>query len=159
MNKTIFSKLLCSLIIAFAQFILITPESYAAHSHYISLLKEMFLKVTVEKKAQAIPLYYDKDFKSISNGQSMSFEEFLKMHQAIYKTPIKYNVRYDEETLIEQGNKVAGRLYITTKLPKEKAKEIEVLLIAEYKNNKLYRMSELTYPEWSKMKAFQKVSR
>ncbi len=65
-------------------------------------------------------------------------------------------MRYDEKTLIEQGNKVAGRLFITTKRPNEVAREIEVILVAEYKDNKLYRLWELTYPDWSKMKTFQK---
>ncbi len=62
-------------------------------------------------------------------------------------------------TLLEQGNKVAGRLFITTKRPNEEAQEIEVMLIAEYKGNKLYRVWELTYPDWSKMKAFKKVAK
>lgn len=85
----------------------------------------------------------------------MDFETFLKIHSEVYKTPIQYKVRYDEQSFVEQGNKVAGRLFITTKKPNESAHEIEVILIAEYKDNKLYRLWELTYPDWSKMKAFQ----
>jgi hypothetical protein len=155
MNKNIFLKL--SLL--FAPLLLVIQASYAtpASSHYLSLLKEMFNKVTIEKNAQVISRYYDKNFESISNGKKMGFQDFLKIHQEIYKTPIQYSIRYDEATLLENGNKVAGRLYITTKRPNEEAREIEVMLIAEYKNNKLYRLWELTYPDWSKMKAFKKV--
>lgn len=116
----------------------------------------MFTKVTIEKNDKEIPSYYSKDFELYSNGKTMKFNEFLKLHQAIYKTPIQYKIRYDEKTLIEQGNKVAGRLFITTKKPNEVAREIEVILVAEYKNNKLYRLWELTYPDWSKTKVFQK---
>lgn len=115
----------------------------------------MFDKVTVKKSDQAIPLYYDKNFELYSNGKKMGFDPFLKMHHDIYKTSIQYKVRYDEETFVEQGNRIAGRLFITTKKPNELAREIEVILIAEYKCNKLYRLWELTYPDWSKMKAFQ----
>ncbi|KTD14124.1 hypothetical protein Lgra_0734 [Legionella gratiana] len=125
-------------------------------SHYIPLLKEMFAKVTVEKNAKVIPFYYDKDFELYSNGNTMKYQEFLQLHQAIYKTPIQYKIRYDEETFVEQGNKVAGRLFISTKKPNESEREIEVILVAEYKKNKLYRVWELTYPDWSKMKRFEK---
>lgn len=123
---------------------------------HITLLKEMFDKVTVDKNDNAIPLYYDKSFKLYSNGKNMTYDAFLQMHKNIYKTSIQYKIRYDDETFIEQGNKVAGRLFITTKKPNEPAQEIEVILIAEYNHNKLYRLWELTYPDWSKMKAFQK---
>jgi hypothetical protein len=126
--------------------------------HYVPLLKEMFTKVTIAKNAEAIPVYYDQGFELYSNGNKMTLNEFIHLHQSIYKTPIQYKIRYDENTLMEQGNKVAGRLFITTKKPHEAAHEIEVMLIAEYKNDKLYRLWELTYPDWSKMKAFQKVS-
>lgn len=141
------------------QLLLITKAAFAGQpSHYIFLLKEMFTKVTLEKNAKAIPLYYSEDFKLYSNGRTINFNEFLEQHQKIYQTPIQYKLRYDEETLIEQGNKIAGRLFITTKKPNELAREIEVILIAEYKNDKLYRLCELTYPDWSKMKAFKKIS-
>lgn len=127
-------------------------------THYIPLLKEMFTKVTQEKNDKAIPLYYDKDFLLYTNGNTETYEQFLKQHQAIYKTPVKYQIRYDEDTLVEQGNRVAARVLITTQQPKETARVIEVLLIAEFKGNKIYRLWELTSPDWSKMDAFKKFS-
>ena len=123
---------------------------------HIDLLKRMFDKVTVEKNDQAIPLYYDNAFELYSNGKKMNYDAFLQMHRNIYKTSIQYKVRYDEETFIEQGNKVSGRLFITTIKPNEPAQEIEVILVAEFRGSKLYRLWELTYPDWSRMKAFQK---
>lgn len=138
------------------QFLLATQTAIADQPRPIALLKEMFDKVTVEKNDKAIPLYYDKNFELYSNGKKMTLDTFLKMHRDIYKTSIQYKVRYDEKTFVEQGNKIAGRLFITTKKPNELAREIEVILIAEYKERKLYRLWELTYPDWSKLKAFQK---
>jgi hypothetical protein len=135
----------------------IAQNAIADRSH-ITVLKEMFDKVVVEKNDRAIPLYYDKDFELYSNGKKMNFDTFLKMHHDIYKTSIQYKIRYDEKTFIEQGNRIAGRLFITTKKSKDLAREIEVILIAEYKDSKLYRLWELTYPDWSKMKAFEKSS-
>jgi hypothetical protein len=46
-------------------------------------------------------------------------------------------------------------VWITTSRPNEAHKKIEVILIAQYKDNKIYRMWELTYPDWSKLPAFQ----
>lgn len=80
------------------------------------------------------------------------------MHKNIYKASIQYKIRYDEETLIEQGNKISGRLFITTTQPNEPAREIEVILIAD-KQDKLYHLWELTYPDWTKLKAFHKNSK
>jgi|GEM_PF-1490214 len=139
-------------------FFLIAQYAFADQpSHYVSLLKEMFTKVTLEKNDKAIPIYYSKDFKLYSNGKTENFGDFLRQHQAIYKTPIQYKIRYEDKTFIEQGNKVAGRLFITTQMPNEPSREIEVILIAEYRDNKLYRVWELTYPDWTKMKAFKRL--
>lgn len=155
MKKSTLSKIIY--FICLLQLLLATQATLAQQpSHYISLLKEMFTKVTIEKNSKAIPLYYHKDFQLFSNGKTMNLTAFLQQHEAIYKTPIEYKVRYETGMLIEQGNKVAGRLFITIKKPHESAQEIEVILIAEYKENKLYRLWELTYPDWSTMKAFAK---
>lgn len=133
-------------------------QTVIADQSHITRLKEMFDKVTVAKDARVIPTYYDKDFKLYSNGKIMNFAAFLKIHRDIYKTSVQYKIRYDDNTFVEQGNRVAGRLFITIKKPDERAQEIEVIFIAEYKNDKLYRLWEITYPEWSKLKAFQKKS-
>jgi len=138
------------------QFFLTASIAIANEPSRITLLKEMFDKVTIEKNDKAIPLYYDNSFKLYSNGKKIKYDAFLQMHRDIYKTSIQYKIRYDKETFVAQGNKVAGRLFITTIKPNEPSREIEVILVAEYKNNKLYRVWELTYPDWSKMKAFQK---
>jgi hypothetical protein len=53
---------------------------------------------------------------------------------------------------------VAGRLFITTQMPNEPTNKIEVILIAEYKKNKIWRLWELTYPDWSKFKNFKKIT-
>lgn len=88
----------------------------------------------------------------------MNFSQFLEQHQALYKTPIEYKIRYDTDSFLEQHDKVAGRMFITTKRPHEAAQEIEVILVATYKHDKLYRLWELTYPDWSQLKAFKKLS-
>lgn len=121
---------------------------------YLNLLKEMFQEVTVKKNAALIPHYYHKDFLLFTNEQQMDFATFLSSHEVYYKTPITYTCAYDEETFVAQGEKVAGRMWITTQLPNESAKKIEVMLIVSYKDHKIYRLWELTYPDWSTLSAF-----
>jgi hypothetical protein len=48
-----------------------------------------------------------------------------------------------------------GRIWITTSRPNEVPQKIEVILIAQFKNDKIYRLWELTYPDWSKLPAFK----
>lgn len=158
MKEKVKKHFLCRIIYSVCklQFLLISQTTLANQQpNYISLLKEMFVNVTIEKNDKAIPLYYDKNFQLYSNGKIMGYNEFLQLHRAVYKTPIEYKIRYDEKTLIAQENKVAGRLFITTKKPNEQTQEIEVILVVEYKNNKIYHLWELTYPDWSKMKTFK----
>jgi hypothetical protein len=122
---------------------------------YLDLLKEMFEEMTVKKNASLIAHYYHPDFVLYTNGSQIGYADFLKSHEDYYQTPIRYEVEYDEPTWLEQGNKLAGRMWITTSRPKEKATKIEVLLIAEYQDNKIYRVWELTYPDWSQLPAFK----
>ena len=123
----------------------------------IKLLKEMFQKMVLPKDASLIPKYYDKGFILYANGQEMDYRSYLELHESVYQTPIQYNVEYDEETFLEEGDKVSLRMWITTSRPNEPPQEIEVILIAQYKEGKLYRVWELTYPDWSKMPAFENL--
>lgn len=122
---------------------------------YIEKLKEMFNEMVIKKDASVIPQYYHPDFLLYTNDQRTNYKDFLESHLKYYATPIQYLVEYDEETLLEQRNKIAGRIWITTSRPNEPAKKIEVILIAEWKEDKIYRLWELTYPDWSKLPAFQ----
>ncbi len=121
----------------------------------ISKFKEMFEEMVIKKDASLIPHYYHPEFVLYANGKEMDYPAYLELHEEIYKTPITYKVDYDEVTLLEQDDKVAGRVYITTKQPNESPKEIEVILITQYKDDKIYRIWELTYPDWSQMPDFE----
>ena len=111
--------------------------------------------MVVKKDASLIPYYYHKNFFLYTNNQTTDYNDFLKSHEEYYATAIQYEVVYDEQTLIEQGEKVAGRIWITVTRPNEMSKKIEVILIVHFKDNKIYRVWELTHPDWSKMDAFK----
>lgn len=87
----------------------------------------------------------------------MDFQEIVNLHEKIYQTNIQYKIDYDEKTMIEEKSKVSVRMFITTSKPKEPAKELELILIASYKENKLYRVWELTFPDWSQDAKFKDV--
>ena len=117
----------------------------------------MFEKMVIPKNAALIPVYYHRDLLLYTNEQTTHYDEFLESHIKYYATEIQYLVEYDDATFLENSNKVAGRMWITTQRPNEPAKKLEVILICEYKDDKIYRVWELTYPDWSKLPAFQEM--
>jgi hypothetical protein len=44
---------------------------------------------------------------------------------------------------------------ITTKRPGEDASRIEVIFLAAYRQGRIHRLWELTWPDWSQLKAFE----
>lgn len=123
----------------------------------VKKLKEMFTKMVEGKKADLIPLFYHEDFLLFTNGLGINYEEFLRSHKEYYQTEIQYSVTYDEETLFESEDRLAGRVWITTQLPGQKPKKIEVILIVTYREGKIFRLWELTYPDWSKLPEFTSI--
>lgn len=112
----------------------------------IHLFKEMLEKVIIKKDASLIPFYYHTYFLFYVNDQVITYNEYLKLHQGYFATPIQYEIAYDEDTLMEQGDKVAGRIWITTRNPHESSDKTEIIFIVQYKENKIYRLWELTHP-------------
>ena len=113
----------------------------------------MFQEMVVKKNAAAIAQYYHPDFILYTNGQETHYTEFLKDHEEYYATPVTYHVEYDEQTFFEQHERVAGRMWITVS-----GKKIEVILVIQYKDGKIYRLWELTYPDWSQLPTFMTLT-
>lgn len=120
----------------------------------IKQLKAMFEEMVIKKDLSAIPRYYHADFRLYTNGEEMDYEAFLESHRKIYATPIQYKIDYDENTLLEQQDRLAGRIWITIITPHRPAVKIEVMLTVQFKDKKIYRLWELTYPDWSQLPAF-----
>ncbi|MCP5508637.1 MAG: nuclear transport factor 2 family protein [Chlamydiales bacterium] len=118
----------------------------------------MFQEMVIKKDASKIPDYYSKEFLMDSNGVTIDYDFLLESHRAIYTTSIEYLIEYQEDTFLQQDDRVAGRMFITTKRPNEAPKRIEVILIVQYLDDKIYRIWELTYPDWSKLPAFESMS-
>jgi hypothetical protein len=90
-----------------------------------------------------------------TNGQVTDYQEFLKQHIEYYATERTYQVEYDEDTLLEQGEKVAGRIWITVDVPGAPIKKLELILVIQYRDGKIFRLWELTYPDWSQLPGFK----
>ena len=90
-----------------------------------------------------------------SDRLSQSFAEFRDSHPKLYATAITYAVECDEQAWVEATDKVAGRVWITTSRPGERPTRIEVVLIAAYRNRRIHRIWETTWPSWRNVAALE----
>ncbi len=118
------------------------------------LFVEMFDRMVERKDASLIERYYHPEFQLFTNGTSQSYEDFAAGHRRVYATAINYAVRFDDDTWVVAGNRLAVRMWITTTRPDEKPTEIEVVLVAVYSDGRIHRLWELTWPDWSQLQAF-----
>ncbi len=106
----------------------------------------------MEKNFSAIPQYYHPELLLYTNGVRMDYATYLETHREMYASSVHYTLEYDEPTFLEQGDKMAGRLWLTTMKDSGPPKKMEVVLIVEFKDDKIYRLWELTDPNWTKEK-------
>ena len=121
----------------------------------IVLLREMFDRMVVAKNAALVPKYYHPDFRLTTNGQVQDYPAFAAGHDKVYATPITYQVSYDDEAWVESPGRVAGRMWITTARPDESPTTMEIVFIATFLDGRIHRVWELTWPDWSALKAFE----
>jgi hypothetical protein len=124
----------------------------------VALLREMFEQMVIAKNVELAELYYDPEFLMYSDGLSQDFAEFRESHRKIYETAISYAVEYDEEAWVEAADKVAGRVWITTSRPGEQPTRIELVLIAAYRDGRIHRVWETTWPSWRNLDALENYS-
>jgi len=118
-------------------------------------LREMFTRMVEAKDIALVDEYYDPGFLCTTNGVTQELAEFRAGHERVYATAISYSVEYDEDSWVESGDRLAGRVWITTRRPDEDAHRIEVVLVAEYRAGRLLRLHELTWPDWTRLGAFE----
>ncbi|OBJ88486.1 hypothetical protein A5656_06080 [Mycobacterium gordonae] len=121
----------------------------------IDLLREMFERMVVAKNGDLIEHYFHPDFVMCSDGLTQGFTEFRDSHRKLYATSIAYAVEYDEEAWVEAADRVAGRVWITTSRPGEEPTRIEVVLIAAYRDGRIHRVWETTWPSWRNVDALE----
>jgi hypothetical protein len=114
----------------------------------VALLREMFDQMVIAKNAELVERYYHPDFVMHSDGLTQDFTEFHESHRQIYSTPISYEIEYDEQAWVEAEARVAGRVWITTSRPDEEPTRIEVALIAAFRDGRIHRIWETTWPSW-----------
>jgi SnoaL-like domain len=121
----------------------------------VALMREMFEQMVLHKDITAIDRFYDPSFVMYSNGMTQNFDEYAASHRTVYDTQISYSIEYDEEAWVETSDKVAGRVWITTALPGQSPTRIEVVLIAAFKDGRITRVWETTWPSWNELPAFE----
>lgn len=120
-----------------------------------ALMIEMFDEMVAKKNIDLVPHYYHPDFRLWTNGLEQDYAGFLDGHRTVYATEISYRLRYDDETWVENGDRLAVRLWIATERPGEAPVEFEIVLIAIYKDARIWRLWETTSPDWRKERAFE----
>jgi hypothetical protein len=114
----------------------------------VALLREMFTHMVITKDPDAIPRYYHPEFVMFSDGVSQEYAAFEASHRGVYASEIAYAVEYDEDAWVEAADRVAARLWITTSRPGEEPTRIEVVLIATFRDGRIHRVWETTWPSW-----------
>lgn len=125
--------------------------------HYYPLLQRMFTEMVLEKDADRIADFYHPEFRMETNQIEQGFAEFLADHRKYYsdENQMNYEIEYDDGTVVEDSDGLACRVWITTQQGDEEPTRIEVLLIAKYRDDKIWRLWELTLPNWSSLAAFE----
>jgi hypothetical protein len=120
------------------------------------ILQDMFDRVVVAKDIDQLEVFYDPDFVLTTNGKTQDYAAFVDGHNAVYASPISYAIEYDDQAWVESGDdRVACRAWITTERPGEASTRIEVVLIAHMRGQRIHRVWELTWPDWSQLPAFE----
>jgi hypothetical protein len=122
------------------------------------LMQEMFSQMVEAKDITQVEKYYDRDFLLYTNGQVQDYDAFHAGHARVYPTEISYAVEYDDEAWVEAGDRLGGRMWITTQRPAEAPVRIEVVFLAAYRDRRICRLWELTWPDWSQLGAFATYS-
>lgn len=119
-------------------------------------LIEMFENMVTKKDSSLVPTYYDPEFVLTTNGRIQSYQDFLEGHERLYDTSISYRIRFDESTWFESADGVAVRCRIAISSNNEREVELELLLISLWRDGRILRLWELTWPDWSGLQALDK---
>ena len=121
------------------------------------LLKEMFERMVVPRNAALIEVYYHPDFWMSTNQIEQCYDEFRADHEKYYAEDSRksYQVEYDDESVVEDWEGVACRVWITTQQGSPDPTRIEVVLIAKYLDGRIHKLWELTLPNWSTLDGFR----
>lgn len=120
-----------------------------------STIREMFTNMVAQKDISQAPRYYHPEFVMYANGITQDYESFVDDHRTLYETAIQYTIEYDEGCWVEQDDKVAARVWITTSRPNEEPVRIEVILITTFRDDRIFRLWEVTWPSWTNLKGFE----
>ncbi len=120
----------------------------------VALIREMFQAMVVGKNADLVDRYYSEDFRLHSNGVTQGFQAFADEHRKVYGTAIEYSLEYDDDAWVDAGDRVAGRVWITTSRPDEEPTRIEVIFIAVFRDARIQQLWETTWPNWAELGAF-----
>lgn len=124
-------------------------------------LQNMFSDMVIKKNISQMPRYYTKDFILYSNEHQMAYQVFYKFHASQYKQAIHYRVKYHTKTIVRdpRAHRLAERLSISYRMGRGSWHKLQVACIVQFKQHKIQRMWETTYPDWSKAPSLRRKLR
>ena len=109
----------------------------------------------VEAKDPAqVDTSYDPEFRLTTDGVTQDLDAFRAGHERVHPTEIGHAVAYDDDAWVEAGDRLAGRLSMTTTRPGTPPRSIEVVFVAVFRDDCLLRPWELAWPDRSGPDAF-----
>jgi hypothetical protein len=93
-----------------------------------------------------------------TNGEIQPYATFAQGHERVYRTAVRYGVRYDDVSWVESPNRVAVRVRSSVERPGEVAMKFEVVLIALDEQTTIFRLCTVTWPDWRQADAFKSGS-
>jgi hypothetical protein len=110
-------------------------------------LLQMFSEVVIEKNASLIQSHFHPGFILEANGRRQGLPIFLRRRELDYATAVSYEVQFDDRAWIEAADAVGARLWLTVRKPGATANVLELLLLATYRGDRIYRMWQSAWPE------------
>ena len=116
----------------------------------VELIKNMFIETAEKMNIAKIDEYFSPDFEMWSNDVHWNFKQYKVYHAKIFKESRKATkIKWPLDDIFAKGDRVAAKVTITLLEKNDQKKDIQVMLIAQIKNNKIHRLWELTFPHWN----------
>ena len=121
-----------------------------------ALLVEMFDRMVVAKDKAAIPRYYDPEFVMVSNGITAGVRGVPTATRRC--TTPRSRMRWSTTTSPGSRPTTGSRSASGSPRPDRASlpRRLELVLIAAYREGRILRVWELTWPNWADLPAFER---
>lgn len=120
-------------------------SSESIEERNIQLVRDMF-DSAIRMDADAIDHQLSREFEMVSNDVTWDFQTYKDFHVETYKH--RRGIEITIADIFCKGDRVAARVEIRLLEADGSAKDLQVMLIVQIKDDRIYRLWELTFPHW-----------